>query len=217
MVITSPPVPVLLVPGWSDRARALRKLAEYLLASGWPVDAVHSLEFADRYGSNLVHAREIACAVEALLAITHADRIDVVAHSMGGLATRRYLADHAGAAAIRRAVFLATPHRGTWAALFAYGGGRREMLPGSQFLRELAALPWPTTLETAAAVWTRLDMRVLPHASAVLEAGRNLRAPLVTHKGLLRSARVHRLVCDVLRAPVVADLPVQGIPQPDPA
>jgi hypothetical protein len=114
---------------------------------------------------------------------------------------------------VRRAVFLATPHRGTWAALFAYGGGRREMLPGSQFLRELAETPWPESLETAT-VWTRLDLRVLPHASAVLGGGRNLRAPLVTHQGLLRSARVHRLIRDVLLAPLSADPASRGIPQP---
>jgi len=216
-MVVNAPVPVLLVPGWSDRARALRKLEQFLLDSGWSADAVHSLEFADRHGSNLDHAREIARAVAALLAATRTDRIDVVAHSMGGLATRRYLADHGSAAAIRRAVFLATPHRGTWAALLAYGGGRREMLPGSQFLRGLAESPWPETLETTAAVWTRLDLRVLPHASAVLEAGRNLRAPLVTHRGLLRSARVHRLVRDVLLAPVPANPPARGIPLPDPA
>jgi triacylglycerol lipase len=216
MVNTSP-IPVLLVPGWSNRAHKLGRLARFLLGSGWPAEAVHALEFADPYGSNLLHAREIARAVEALLAATHAERVDVVAHSMGGLATRRYLADHADAGAVRRAVFLATPHRGTWAALFAYGGGRREMLPGSQFLRDLADVPWPGTLEAAAVVWTRFDLRVLPHASAVLEACQNVRAPLVTHQGLLRSPRVHRLVRDVLLAPLSTGPPARGIPEPDPA
>ena len=40
--------PVLLVPGWSDRARALKRLRAFLLAEGWPV--VHVLDFADRFG-----------------------------------------------------------------------------------------------------------------------------------------------------------------------
>ncbi len=194
------PNPVLLVPGWSNRARALRHLARYLFASGWPRDRVRALDFADPFGSNVVHAREIARAVETMLALSGAGTVDIIAHSMGGLAARRYLVDHATDVRIRRIVFLATPHRGTWAALFAFGEGRREMLPGSRFLRSLGEAGLPDAVE-AIALHTRLDLRVLPHASAVLEQARNRRIPLVTHQGLLRSRRVHQLVCDALLAP----------------
>lgn len=193
------PTPVLLVPGWSDRARALRRLARFLLDSGWPRDRVRALDFGDRFGSNVVHAREIARAVEAMRATTGADRVDIVAHSMGGLAARRFLADcESCEPPVRRVVFLGTPHSGTWAALLAFGGGRREMLPGSRFLQELHDAEWPAVVD-AVALHTRLDLRVLPHASAILPAATaNRRVPLVTHQGLLRSRRVHRIVRDTL-------------------
>lgn len=192
------PRPVLLVPGWSNRARALRRLARYLLAHGWPRDRVRALEFRDPFGSNIIHAREIAFAVEAMLSVTGADAVDVVAHSMGGLATRRYLCDHE-AAPVRRVVFLATPHRGTWAALFAFGGGRREMLPGSLFLRELERTSLPARVD-GIVVSTPFDLRVLPRQNALLEGCAHRQVGFVSHQGLLRSRRVHCLVRETLLA-----------------
>lgn len=189
--------PVLLVPGWSNRARALRRMARFLLDQGWPRERVRALDFVDPFGSNIAHAREIARAVDAMRSATGSEHVDIVAHSMGGLAARWYLAERGEDAAIRRIVFLATPHSGTWAALFAFGGGRREMLPGSPFLRQLKALPWPEHVQ-AVALTTRLDLRVLPHWSARLERAHHRRIPLVTHQGLIRSRRVHRIVRDAL-------------------
>lgn len=194
----SPPTPVLLVPGWSNRARALHPLARHLLRSGWSADRVRALDFADRFGSNVVHAREVARAVDAIRATTGAPQVDIVAHSMGGLAARRYIADHAGhPPPVRRVVFLATPHAGTWAALLAFGGGGREMRPGSRFLRDLEACEWPGCVE-AIALRTRLDLRVFPPRSAVFPCADNHCLRVVTHQGLLRSRRVHRLVVEAL-------------------
>lgn len=193
----SRPTPVLLVPGWSNRARAMRRLARFLLQNGWPRDRVRALDFADPFGSNVVHAREVARAVDAMRATTGEDRVDIVAHSMGGLATRRFMADQGEQPPVRRVVFLATPHAGTWAALLAFGGGRREMLPGSRFLRDLEHCEWPEAVD-AIALRTRLDLRVFPPASAVLDCADNHCLRLVTHQGLLRSRRVHRMVLEAL-------------------
>jgi triacylglycerol lipase len=193
--------PVLLVPGWSNRGRHLRHLARYLRENGWREDAVTTVDFRDPFGSNLEHATEIARAVHALRDRTGSDNIDVVAHSMGGLATRCYLAGlETRGCPLRRVVFLATPHAGTWAALFAFGGGRREMLPGSDLLNALACQDWPDGLETFS-VRTPWDMRVLPRSSACLPTGREIVLPRVTHQGLLRNRRAHLTVRAILEAP----------------
>ena len=84
-------VPILLVPGWFDTARDLAALRIRLVASGWPTDYVETITFEDPAGSNRVHAVELAAAVGSLVARTGADEVDIVAHSMGGLATRWYL------------------------------------------------------------------------------------------------------------------------------
>ena len=49
---------------------------------------------------------------------------------------RWYLLDDS-AVRVRRAVFVAFPHRGTYAAHCAWGEGRPEMMPGSAFLDTL--------------------------------------------------------------------------------
>lgn len=174
--------PVLLVPGWSDRARALNRLRAFLLAEGWP--AVRVLDFADRFGSNIEHAAELAAAVAEMRA--SAGRLDVVAHSMGGLAVRHYLTDHPDGGGIRRVLFLATPHRGTWAAYFAWGRGGREMRPGSAFLRDLARHELPRAVR-AFTVRTPLDLRVFPPRSAAFPPAEDALVRYVSHQGLLRS------------------------------
>jgi len=75
-------------------------------------------------------------------------QVDIVAHSMGGLLVRQYLAHHQEHA-VRRVLFLATPHFGTNAAqvLVQLGSVRpagniqaTEIQPGSDFLWQLNAL-----------------------------------------------------------------------------
>ena len=48
---------------------------------------------------------------------TPADRVTIIAHSMGGLVTRYYLQQLDGSEAVERAIFMGTPHRGSTSAL----------------------------------------------------------------------------------------------------
>jgi len=75
-------------------------------------------------------------------------QVDVVAHSMGGLLLRQYLAEHDDNP-VRRVLFLSTPHFGSNIAnllveigAIAYTGNIQasEMLPGSDFLWQLNSL-----------------------------------------------------------------------------
>ncbi len=104
-------VPVVLVPGWLDTARDLAALRIRLLGAGWPDGFVETVTFEVPTGSNRTHARELAEIVDTLLARTGAEKVDVVAHSMGGLATRWYLRTHPGAP-VRRVAFLGSPRIG---------------------------------------------------------------------------------------------------------
>jgi triacylglycerol lipase len=188
--------PVLMVPGWSDRAAAFDELKAGFLKAGWREDQLLVVDFPDRYGSNVAHAAQIAVAVDSLKTRTGAARIDVVAHSMGGLATRYYMERMSGAGAVRRAVFLATPHRGTWAAFLAWGRGGSEMRPASDFLEQLdsvaAAHVRATTIET------RADLRIFPHSSTRLRGAQHFRICCPTHEGMLGSAQVFRLILAAL-------------------
>ncbi|NIP56704.1 MAG: hypothetical protein GWM92_01215 [Gemmatimonadetes bacterium] len=195
------PVPVLLVPGWSDEASQLRALRERFIGEGWPGERVSAIEFRDPVGSNREHARELADALERLLEESGAPAADVVAHSMGGLALR-YLFAREGAGLVRKVVFLGTPNRGTVAAHLAWGAGGEEMEPGSPFLDSLNALPAVPEGVDALAVRTPLDLRVIPGESALLPEGgnaRNVEVCCPTHPGLVEDREVFRIVVRFLR------------------
>lgn len=193
----APPVPVLLVPGWFDKGMALAGLTSHFHAAGYPAGYVAAVTFDDPVGGNREHAAEMAVAVEHLLERTGQARVDVVAHSMGGLATRVYLREHPGR--VRRVVFLATPHRGTVSAYVAFGKGREEMLPRSAFLSELnAAPPVPPGVE-ALTVRTFLDTHILPGSSATLPGVPDVIVCCPTHAGLTRDEEVFRVILGFLR------------------
>jgi len=186
-------VPVLLVPGWFDSGRDMTPLRLRLLAAGWPAGHVEALSFHDPTGSNRVHAQEIDSAAKDLLARTGARRLDIVAHSMGGLATRWAL-NEPGAPPVRRVVFLATPQRGTWAAYVAWGAGGDEMEPGSAFLDSLNAHPPVPPGVEAMTIRTPLDTHVLPEESATLPGVTDHTVCCPTHEGLIGDMEAFRLI-----------------------
>jgi len=73
----------------------------------------------------------------------HFKKIDIVAHSMGGLIAYYYIKKIGGHRLIRKLVALGSPFRGTWSAavgaiLFGFlSRGVWQMLPNSKFLRDL--------------------------------------------------------------------------------
>ncbi|HEY0305710.1 MAG TPA: hypothetical protein VGC44_12060 [Longimicrobiales bacterium] len=187
--VAEPPVPVLLIPGWSDRARRLSWLRSALIRAGWPATHVATVDFEDRFGGNAEHAAEIAGELQRLLSVSGSRRADVVAHSMGGLALRYFLQGD-GARHVRRVVFTGTPHAGTWLAYLAWGAGARDMRPGSRFLAQLGAAPaLPAGIE-ALCIHTPTEARVLPRRSALLPGVRCERVWSLSHAGMLRSGRV---------------------------
>ena len=188
-------VPVLLVPGWFDTARELAALRIRLLAAGW--SHVETLTFRDPTGSNRDHAEEIDSLVAAVLAKTGAEEVDIVAHSMGGLATRWYLSTREGAP-VRRTVFLATPHRGTLTAHLAWGEGGEEMMPESAFLTALNSGPALPHGVEAITIRTPIDTRVVPGESATLPGVEDHTVCCPTHQGLVRHDEVFYLVVDFL-------------------
>ncbi len=187
-------VPVLLVPGWFDTARDLAALRIRLVNSGWPSTHVATVTFEEPTGSNRDHAEELRVAVAELLEQSGAQQVDIVAHSMGGLATRWYLLQEGGEAPVRRVAFIATPHRGTLSAHFAWGGGRDEMMPESPFLDTLnSRAPVPQGVEVIT-VRTTVDTHVVPGENATLPGVTDHKLCCPTHAGLLHHDEVYDIV-----------------------
>jgi triacylglycerol lipase len=195
---------ILLVPGWRDDDAILQPLARHFLATGWPRSDVHTLAFTDPLGSNLEHAAEIGAAVARLeRSAAHtpdcSPSIAVVAHSMGGLALRWYLAQ-TPATTVQTAIFLATPHEGTWLAWLGRGPGAAEMRPNSRFLSQLRQSPPPGRVRCIS-FRAPLDSRLFPARSAWLANSERHTLPVAGHRRILRQPAVFDMIARTLTEP----------------
>lgn len=122
--------------------------------------------------------------------------VNVIGFSMGGIVIRTaQLLDNS--IPIRRAVFLNSPHAGS---LLAYalpvGAGIRQLLPGSNLMKRLAAAEW--TIPTLVS-WCPLDTAVIPGRSANWSKAReSIRCDVPIHTWVVRSAQVHHRVSQFL-------------------
>lgn len=114
-------------------------------------------------------------------------RVAIVAHSMGGVATRAYLASR-GLDDVCAVVTLGSPHAGTWLAHFGHGRNVTQMRTGSAWLRALEARETAATGALFTTIWSPHDNIVMPQAAAQRLAGAT--AVAVPGRGHVR------LVCD---------------------
>lgn len=142
------------------------------------------------------HAEEVAVAVGRLAETAQGLPVAIVAHSMGGLAVRWYLA-HRPHKSVRTVITLATPHVGTWLAWFARGNGAADMRPGSSFLTSISSQPIPPDIHFYC-LRARFDTRLIPAGSAWLPGTRCMNLPAHGHKRILRHAAVCDRVIDIL-------------------
>ncbi len=195
-----PPVrrPVLLIPGWLGRSMDMMALKERLVRDGWEEGEVLPLEFEDPVGSNLDHAEELDQALQGVVRATDASEVDIVAHSMGGLAVWVLLQEKGFLLPIRRVAFLATPFQGTVTAYLAWGAGGAEMIPESDFLKGLQRGGWPQRWVNALVIRTPLDLTVVP-GYGVPPMGIDDRVVCCpTHQGLLDHEETYTLIRDFL-------------------
>jgi pimeloyl-ACP methyl ester carboxylesterase len=127
--------PVLIVPGFLGPSILLIPLATFLRLHGRHVVLMHTFPALDGVAAI---ADRISREVEKLRAETQSDRVDLVAHSMGGLASRYYALKMGGDRYLRRMVTIATPHHGTrWAGMLGFTQSLKDMAPGNPLLGEL--------------------------------------------------------------------------------
>lgn len=118
----------------------------------------------------------------------------LVAHSMGGLVWRAWrVAAPGNAARLAQVMTVGTPHQGTWLARLGLSRNARDMRPGSDWLRALAAaearLPEPPGARCCCVLGSA-DNVVFPPSSAVLPGAETLHLPATAHIAL-----VHHPAC----------------------
>ena len=105
----------------------------------------------------------------------------IVAHSMGGLAVRRWWAEQADEARVHRAITLGTPHQGTWLARFAMTHNGHQMQQISRWLQSLAAREPAGRASSFTCFYSHCDNIVFPAATATLPGADNRHLPGVAH------------------------------------
>ena len=128
--------------------------------------------------------------------------VNLVGFSMGGLVIRaaRMLEPQLP---VERAVFINSPHRGTWLAHLVPTPGVRNMRPSDPFLADLAAAP-PWTVPTLTVFNGEFDGIVFPAASTRWPdvGGECVRCPVPLHIWPVVSRSLHRRIADFLAAPL---------------
>ncbi len=205
--------PVILVPGYGGGTDSLAKLASRLRAAGRTTSVVKLA--GDGTGDLQVEARLLKAAVDAALA-TGAPSVDVVGYSAGGVVTRLWATELAGASHARRIVLLGSPNHGTdIAALGAAFGGSlcpaacQQLAPQSSLLKTLNAGAEAPAGPQWVSIWTSQDQVVTPPDSARLDGAVNIvvqdvcAGEAVDHGSLPTDRAMQGLVLRALAVPLM--------------
>jgi triacylglycerol esterase/lipase EstA (alpha/beta hydrolase family) len=149
-------------------------------------------------------AGQLASRIDAVRAATGAERVALIAHSMGGLVARAYLRRF-GAARIAQLITIGTPHHGSMLAWTFAGRCLAQMRPGNPWLADInraesAPPPVPIT-----SIRSRHDSMVAPQASAELACARNIALAGIGHNALLNSREVMDEIASAIASGQAAD------------
>ncbi len=169
---------LLLVHGFVCNRGVWNAWLERLRARNLPFIAVN---LEPVFGSIDDYAATIEAAVQRLETATGLAPV-IVAHSMGGLALRRWWAEAGNGARLHHAVTIGTPHAGTWLARFAMSLNGRQMQQRSPWLQD-AVLPREPGDHTArfTCFYSHCDNIVFPPSTATLPGADNRHLPGVAH------------------------------------
>lgn len=126
-------LPILLIHGYGEDSRIWNSWRDWLGASNF--SRVYPITFSnDKCGSVVEHAAELSSKVNGILHDTGSQKVNIVAHSKGGLDARWYIA-HGGADRVANLIMIGTPNSGSPAAWVDITGcpfgSDKDLIPGS--------------------------------------------------------------------------------------
>jgi len=189
--------PVLCVHGFHMNGTCTWGIRRRLERSGRATRAVF---LGLPYRRAAAYGAPLARAIEALAARAPGGRIDVVAHSMGGLVLRDVLGRRADLArSVRRVVTLGTPHHGTaLLSWFRFGPVWEAMRIGSPYLERLPDFAASAPEAGVATFASAHDLVVYPLETAFLGEARQVTFRGIGHLGLLTESVVLDRVAEAL-------------------
>jgi triacylglycerol esterase/lipase EstA (alpha/beta hydrolase family) len=187
--------PVVLVHGVLVNDGIWLSLRRFLASNG--VAPIYTINYGPPLADIEWFAEQLHTRIEEIRAVTGAERLILVAHSMGGLVARAYLRRF-GAARVAKLITIGTPHHGSMLAWSFPGTCLAQMRPGNAWLTDLnrdenKAAPVPIT-----SIWSRHDSMVAPQASSALGNAENIALIGIAHNALLGNRRVMQLVASAI-------------------
>ncbi len=171
---------VLLVHGFVCNRGLWNPWLQRLTALGVPVVAV---DLEPVFGSIDDYRGPIEAGVDRLRACTGLPPL-VVAHSMGGLALRRWRAQPGNAQRLWHVITLGSPHHGTWLARWAFVHNAVQMRLAGPWLAALQALEaqgGAAAHDGFTCFYSHCDNIVCPASTATLPGADNRHLPGVAH------------------------------------
>jgi triacylglycerol lipase len=158
--------PILLVHGLVDNRSIFTLLRRALRRRGF--GRVITLNYSPLTQDVRSVAARLAALIEKTCDETGYERVHVVGHSLGGVIARYYVQRMGGDARVHTLCTLGSPHAGTHAAKLWPGGVVRQLRPGSELMRELAA-PAPGCKTRFVAFWSDMDQLIVPTRAAAID------------------------------------------------
>lgn len=199
--------PVVLVHGFAASAACWFALRRALHAEG---RIVASFDYWPWAPSVRDIADRLVATVEDLLAVSGADKVHIVGHSLGGVVVAQALTGDRLAGCVDSVVTLGSPFGGTpWAGLLPVVPIVWALRPGSPLLRRLAAAPPPDDVRWLAFASTA-DRIVSPDRA--IPFNRDVRRVTIEgagHSGMLLAPDVIAQIVAETNSADLPDLPVE--------
>jgi len=184
--------PILLVHGYGVSRGCWWSLRRRLEAAG---HTVATLSMVPAYTSMGKMVPQLKQRIEEVCQATGAKQLTLVAHSMGGLVCRSYLARH-GIEKVDKLITLASPHQGTELARVGLGRNAREMEPDSLWLRDMAG---ETLKIPVSSLRNPYDNYVMPQDNQRLPGARDIELPATGHVAMLYNRQIADIVLAACR------------------
>ena len=168
---------VVLVHGFVCNRGIWNPWLARLIAADTPVVAVNLEPVFGSIDDHIAGIEDAVCRLERCTGVPPV----IVAHSMGGLAVRRWWAECGDTARVHRLITLGTPHQGTWLARFALTRNAQQMRQGSAWLSTLSAREPPAHAARVTCFFSHCDNIVFPPRCGVLPGAEQQHLPGVAH------------------------------------
>ena len=193
--------PLVLMHGLWDTPRLFRRLIQALDQPERPLLAPHL-----PHGLGHVPLRALAGRLDRQIRERFGDDtpIDLLGFSMGGVISRIWLQELAGAQRTRRFFSVGSPQNGTLAAMAVPRpllAGAADMKIGSDLLRDLNRDAQALAAVSCRSYTCRWDLMVCPGWWAVLPQGSRCELPVWTHQQMISHPDALRILRRDLRLP----------------